>query len=63
VLIRFPDDSSVEVEQNADLPEYLPEEESPSQDPDKAVSRVGSGQEGTSWLGAAANFLSRSFYW
>ncbi|KAM4727607.1 armadillo repeat-containing protein 1-like isoform 1-T2 [Anableps anableps] len=63
VLIRFPEGGSVVVEQNVDLPEYLPEEESPSQDPDKAVSRVGSGQEGSSWLGAAANFLSRSFYW
>lgn len=63
VLIPFPEDGSVEVEQNMDLPDYLPEEESPSQEPDKAVSRVGSGQDGTSWLGAAANFLSRSFYW
>ncbi|XP_063317352.1 armadillo repeat-containing protein 1-like [Pelmatolapia mariae] len=63
VLIPFPEDGSVEVEQNVDLPDYLPEEESPSQEPDKAVSRVGSGQDGGSWLGAAANFLSRSFYW
>lgn len=53
----------MEVEQNVDLPDYLPEDESPSQEPDKAVSRVGSGQDGTSWLGAATNFLSRSFYW
>ncbi|XP_071347841.1 armadillo repeat-containing protein 1-like [Trachinotus anak] len=63
VLIPFAEDGSVEVEQNLDLPDYLPEDESPSQEPDKAVSRVGSGQDGTSWLGAAANFLSRSFYW
>uniref|UniRef100_A0A3B4A049 Armadillo repeat-containing protein 1 n=1 Tax=Periophthalmus magnuspinnatus TaxID=409849 RepID=A0A3B4A049_9GOBI len=56
-------DSSVEVEQNQDLPEYLPEDESPSLDPDRAVTRVGSAEEGASWLGAAANFLSRSFYW
>lgn len=63
VLIPFPEDGSVEVEQNVDLPDYLPEEESPSQEPDKAVSRVGSGQDANSWLGAAANFLSRSFYW
>ncbi|XP_015254286.1 PREDICTED: armadillo repeat-containing protein 1-like [Cyprinodon variegatus] len=63
VLIHFPEGSSVQVEQNMDLPEYLPEEESPSPEPDKAVSRMGTGQEGTSWLGAAANFLSRSFYW
>ncbi|XP_028987934.1 armadillo repeat-containing protein 1-like [Betta splendens] len=63
VLIPFVEDGLVEVEQNVDLPDYLPEDESPSQEPDKAVSRVGSGQEGSSWLGAAANFLSRSFYW
>ncbi|XP_008291410.1 armadillo repeat-containing protein 1-like [Stegastes partitus] len=63
VLIPFSEDGSVEVEQNVDLPDYLPEDESPSQEPDKAVSRVGSGQDGASWLGAAANFLSRSFYW
>ncbi|XP_068196616.1 armadillo repeat-containing protein 1-like [Antennarius striatus] len=63
VLIPFVEDGSLEVEQNVDLPDYLPEDESPSQEPDKAVSRVGSGQEGSGWLGAAANFLSRSFYW
>ncbi|XP_056148963.1 armadillo repeat-containing protein 1-like [Lampris incognitus] len=63
VLIPFAEDGSVKVEQNVDLPDYLPEDESPAQEPDKAVSRVGSGQEGASWLGAAANFLSRSFYW
>ncbi|KAG9355236.1 hypothetical protein JZ751_000074 [Albula glossodonta] len=63
VLIPFQEDGPVEVEQNTDLPDYLPEEESPSQDPDKAVSRVGSAQEGVGWLSTAANFLSRSFYW
>ncbi|XP_013885212.1 armadillo repeat-containing protein 1 [Austrofundulus limnaeus] len=63
VLIPFAEDGSVEVEQNTDLPQYLPEDESPSQEPDKAVSRVGSGQDGAGWLRTAANFLSRSFYW
>ncbi|XP_068582320.1 armadillo repeat-containing protein 1-like isoform X1 [Cebidichthys violaceus] len=63
VLIPLEEDGSTEVEQNVDLPDYLPEEESPSQEPDKAVTRVGSGQDGNSWLGAATNFLSRSFYW
>lgn len=62
VLIPFDEDSSLEVEPNVDLPDYLPEDESP-QEPDKAVSRVGSTQAGNSWLGAATNFLSRSFYW
>lgn len=63
VLIPFTEDGSVLVEQNLDLPDYLPEDESPSQEPNKVVSRVGSSQDGTTWLGAAANFLSRSFYW
>lgn len=63
VLIPFAEEGSVVVEQNVDLPDYLPEDESPSEEPDKAVSRVGSSQDGAGWLGAAANFLSRSFYW
>ncbi|XP_031164416.1 armadillo repeat-containing protein 1-like [Sander lucioperca] len=63
VLIPLAVDGSETVEQNAALPDYLPEEESPSLEPDKAVTRVGSGQDGSSWLGTATNFLSRSFYW
>ncbi|XP_069026125.1 armadillo repeat-containing protein 1-like [Embiotoca jacksoni] len=63
ILIPFAEDGSVEVEQNVELPDYLPEDESPSQEPDKAVTRVGTGEDGTSWLGATANFLARSFYW
>ncbi|XP_057679754.1 armadillo repeat-containing protein 1 [Corythoichthys intestinalis] len=51
------------VEENTDIPDYLPEEESPSQDPDKAVTRVGSVTDGIGWLNTAANFLTRSFYW
>lgn len=63
MLVPF-QDTPVEVEQNTDLPEYLPEDESPSKEQDKAVSRVGSHPEGAaSWLSSAANFLSRSFYW
>ncbi|KAJ3595975.1 hypothetical protein NHX12_002384 [Muraenolepis orangiensis] len=63
ILIPFAEDGSLQVEPNVDLPDYLPEEESPSQEPDKAVSRAGTGPDGATWLGAAANFLSRSFYW
>uniref|UniRef100_A0A8C7H6C2 Armadillo repeat-containing protein 1 n=1 Tax=Oncorhynchus kisutch TaxID=8019 RepID=A0A8C7H6C2_ONCKI len=51
------------VEHNEDIPDYLPEEESPSQEQDKAVTRVGSITDGVGWLSTAANFLSRSFYW
>ena len=54
----------MEVEQNTELPDDLPEDESPTKEQDKAVSRVGSHPEGgASWLSTAANFLSRSFYW
>ncbi|KAL0966023.1 hypothetical protein UPYG_G00289660 [Umbra pygmaea] len=63
LIVSFPEDGSIAVERNEDLPDYLPEEESPSQEPDKAVTRTGTGQDGASWLGTAANFLSRSFYW
>ncbi|XP_023650482.1 armadillo repeat-containing protein 1 isoform X1 [Paramormyrops kingsleyae] len=64
VMVPFQEDPlEEEVEQNTDLPEYLPEEESPSKGLDKAVSRVGSLQDGVGWLSTAANFLSRSFYW
>ncbi|TNM97615.1 hypothetical protein fugu_013861 [Takifugu bimaculatus] len=63
VLIPFDEDRSLQTEPNVDLPDYLPEDESPSQEPDKAVSRVGPSQAGNSWLGAATNFMSRSFYW
>lgn len=57
------DHSAVQVDQVQDLPEYLPEDESPSLEPDRAVTRLSSEEGGASWLGAAANFLSRSFYW
>ncbi|KAG9347968.1 hypothetical protein AGOR_G00175570 [Albula goreensis] len=63
VMVPFQEDAIVIVEENTDLPDYLPEEESPSKELDKAVSRVGSIHDGKGWLSAAANFLSRSFYW
>lgn len=62
-IVPFQEDSSVEVEENTDIPDYLPEEDSPSQEQDKAVQRVGSMTEGIGWLSTAANFLTRSFYW
>uniref|UniRef100_A0A673NKX8 Armadillo repeat-containing protein 1 n=1 Tax=Sinocyclocheilus rhinocerous TaxID=307959 RepID=A0A673NKX8_9TELE len=63
IVIPFQGDSDVVVEQNISLPDYLPEDESPSQEQYKAVTRLGSVQDGASWLSTAANFLSRSFYW
>lgn len=63
LLVPF-QDTPVDVEQNTDLPDYLPEDESPMKELDKAVSRVGAHPDGgSSWLSTAANFLSRSFYW
>ncbi|KAF7691636.1 armadillo repeat-containing protein 1 [Silurus meridionalis] len=63
VMVPLQEDSGVEVEQNLDLPDYLPEDESPAQEQHKAVSRLGSMQDGIGWLSTATNFLSRSFYW
>lgn len=62
-MVPFQEDSAVLVEENTDIPDYLPEEESPSQEQDKAVTRVGSITDGMGWLSTAANFLTRSFYW
>ncbi|KAF3836497.1 hypothetical protein F7725_029055 [Dissostichus mawsoni] len=62
-ILAFSEDSEEAVEVNEDIPEYLPEEESPSEEQDKAVTRVGSITDGMGWLNTAANFLTRSFYW
>ncbi|KAK5849709.1 hypothetical protein PBY51_014021 [Eleginops maclovinus] len=62
-ILPFSEDSEELVEVNEDIPDYLPEEESPSQEQDKAVTRVGSITDGMGWLNTAANFLTRSFYW
>uniref|UniRef100_A0A2I3TBN9 Armadillo repeat-containing protein 1 n=2 Tax=Pan TaxID=9596 RepID=A0A2I3TBN9_PANTR len=52
------------VEQNTGLPDYVSEDESPTNEQYKVVSWVSSYPVGgTSWLSTAANFLSRSFYW
>ncbi|KAL2085189.1 hypothetical protein ACEWY4_018509 [Coilia grayii] len=63
LMVPLDEDSDIVVEENLDLPDYLPEDESPSQEPHKAVSRLGSMQDGVGWLSTAANFLTRSFYW
>lgn len=64
VLVPFAlEGSSLDVEQNMKLPDYLPEDEGQNPEPDRAVSHMSTGPGGASWLGAAANFLSQSFYW
>ncbi|KAJ4919625.1 hypothetical protein JOQ06_023022 [Pogonophryne albipinna] len=50
-------------DQDQELPDYLPEDESPSVDPEQALTQGRSERGGSRWLGAASNFLSRSFYW
>ncbi|KAM8832037.1 armadillo repeat containing 1, like [Spinachia spinachia] len=56
--------SEVEVQQNLALPDYLPEEESPEREVDRAISRTTAKADSSgSWLGSAASFLTKTFYW
>ncbi|MEQ2249469.1 hypothetical protein ILYODFUR_029584 [Ilyodon furcidens] len=56
--------SGVQVPQNSVLPDYLPEEESPEREVDKAISRTAAKEDSSgSWLNAAASFLTKTFYW
>nr|XP_029512366.1 armadillo repeat-containing protein 1-like [Oncorhynchus nerka]XP_029512367.1 armadillo repeat-containing protein 1-like [Oncorhynchus nerka] len=51
-------------EENVSIPDYLPEDESPESEMDRAVSRTAAKDNTSgSWLGSAATFLTRSFYW
>ncbi|XP_028832693.1 armadillo repeat-containing protein 1-like isoform X2 [Denticeps clupeoides] len=63
VLIPFDSEDGVPVDQKVSLPDYLPEDESPSVEADRAVSHVGTSEDRAGWLNTATNFLSRSFYW
>nr|XP_014351106.1 PREDICTED: armadillo repeat-containing protein 1-like [Latimeria chalumnae] len=55
---------NADVEKNLNLPDYLPEDESPEKDMEKAVSQNGVKQDTTkNWLNTAANFLTKTFYW
>ncbi|XP_015202426.2 armadillo repeat containing 1, like isoform X2 [Lepisosteus oculatus] len=52
------------VQENSSLPDYLPEDESPEKEADKAISRTGAKEDSNgSWLNAAASFLTKTFYW
>ncbi|KAK2856322.1 hypothetical protein Q5P01_005057 [Channa striata] len=56
--------SGVQVQQNSALPDYLPEEESPQREVDRAISRTTAKEDSSgSWLNAAASFLTKTFYW
>ncbi|XP_036447724.1 armadillo repeat containing 1, like [Colossoma macropomum] len=63
VLIPF-STMGIKVEENSHLPEYLPEDESPEKETDRAVSRTTAKQDSSgSWLNTAASFLTKTFYW
>ncbi|KAB5546100.1 hypothetical protein PHYPO_G00068260 [Pangasianodon hypophthalmus] len=52
------------IEENHHLPNYLPEDESPEKETDRAVSRTAAKQDSSgSWLSSAASFLTKTFYW
>ncbi|XP_010735016.3 armadillo repeat containing 1, like [Larimichthys crocea] len=56
--------SGVEVQQNSAIPDYLPEEESPEKEVDRAISRTTAKEDSSgSWLNTAASFLTKTFYW
>ncbi|KAK5880274.1 hypothetical protein CesoFtcFv8_023322 [Champsocephalus esox] len=59
------DASGVDVQKNAAIPDYLPEEEeSPEKEVDRAISRTTAKEDSSgSWLNAAAGFLTKTFYW
>ncbi|KAM4043464.1 armadillo repeat-containing protein 1-like [Anomaloglossus baeobatrachus] len=53
-----------QVEKSQCLPDYLPEEESPQKDLEKALAHPAAKDETRgSWVNAAASFLSKTFYW
>ncbi|XP_068087735.1 armadillo repeat-containing protein 1-like isoform X2 [Hyperolius riggenbachi] len=55
---------NIPVQKNQCLPEYLPEEESPQKDLEKALAQPASKEPSNgSWINAAASFLSKTFYW
>ncbi|XP_020390584.1 armadillo repeat-containing protein 1-like [Rhincodon typus] len=55
---------NAKIVQNLNLPDYLPEDESPEIQHNKAISQTGV-KENTNrtWLNVAASFLTKTFYW
>lgn len=54
---------SLNKENGADLPDYLPDDEELQPIDDKAIARSKSEKSAGGWLSSAANFLANSFYW
>jgi len=56
-------DSNAPDESGSPLPDYLPEDDVPTEVSDKAVAPHGITETATNWISSAATFLQRSFYW
>jgi len=56
-------DSNAHDESSSPLPDYLPEDDVPTEVSDKAVAPHGITETATNWISSAATFLQRSFYW
>jgi len=56
-------DSNAPDESGSPLPDYLPEDDVPTEVSDKAVAAHGITETATNWISSAATFLQRSFYW
>ncbi|XP_074643113.1 armadillo repeat-containing protein 1-like isoform X2 [Tubulanus polymorphus] len=65
IFLAFGADLTEDDEHNeADMPQYLPDEPSPVREGDQPLARRGPHEEqSSSWLSKAASFLSTSFYW
>ncbi|KAJ8033347.1 Armadillo repeat-containing protein 1 [Holothuria leucospilota] len=66
IILSFGSKPALANKENAALPDYLPEEDSPIRGLDKAVTKpgmVGDEDKQASWLSTAASFISSSFYW
>lgn len=66
IILSFGSKPALANKENATLPDYLPEEDSPIRGLDKAVTKpgmVGDEDKQASWLSTAASFISSSFYW
>ncbi|XP_013414406.1 armadillo repeat-containing protein 1 [Lingula anatina] len=48
--------------ENLDLPQYLPDEDSPAKD-SHSLARLGQANKAKGWLSAAASYISNTFYW
>lgn len=55
--------SGAERKSSTPLPDYLPEDDVPTETSDKALAPHGITEVASNWISSAATFLQRSFYW